>query len=229
MNGSSPGVATGARLPRVEPGVSVVVCCHNSSALLPATLTHLARQRVARTLSWEVIVVDNGSTDNTDAVAQQVWANSVASLRVVKEPQLGLAYARTRGVAEARYDVITFVDDDNWLCEDWVQTVFDVMLAQPMVGALGGIVEPAFETSRPGWFAPVAYLYTTGPTGEPSGDVTGVHMLCGAGLNVRRLALADITEKGFRPISVGRQGTGLGAGEDSEMTYPFAWPAGGSQ
>jgi hypothetical protein len=44
-------------------------------------------------------------------------------------------------------------------------------------------------------------------------------MLCGAGLNVRRGALADIKKKGFRPISVGRQGNGLGAGEDSEMTY----------
>ncbi|HET9468133.1 MAG TPA: hypothetical protein VFO48_06975 [Vicinamibacterales bacterium] len=49
--------------------------------------------------------------------------------------------------------------------------------------------------------------------------MTGVHMLCGAGLSVRRSALADIQTKGFRSIAVGRQGAGLGAGEDSEMTY----------
>jgi hypothetical protein len=93
------------------------------------------------------------------------------------------------------------------------------MRQHPGIGALGGVIAPEFETARPSWFEPVAYLYATGPTDEPSGDVTGLHMLCGAGLSVRRSALADIQQKGFRPISVGRQGSALGAGEDSEMTY----------
>jgi len=203
-----------------KPGVSVVVCCHDSAALLPATLSHLAAQEVDPNIPWEVIIVDNGSADGTGDVALRCWpARAKAPLRVISEPNLGLAYARSRGVADAAFDIITFADDDNWLCPHWVQTVYEVMRDHPQVGALGGIVKPHFETSRPAWFSPVAYLYATGPEGEPSGDVTGVDMLCGAGLNVRRRALADIREKGFRAISVGRQGTGLGAGEDSEMTY----------
>jgi GT2 family glycosyltransferase len=44
-------------------GVSVVVCCHNSASRLPTTLHHLAAQEVPRDLGWEVIVVDNASTD----------------------------------------------------------------------------------------------------------------------------------------------------------------------
>jgi glycosyltransferase involved in cell wall biosynthesis len=168
---------------------------------------------------WEVIIVDNASTDGTADTARMWPATIRAPLRVVAEPKLGLAYARGRAIQEARGDVICFVDDDNRLCREWVQTVFDVMNAHPEIGALGGIVEPEFETSRPSWFAPVAYLYATGPEGEPSGDVTGVHMLCGAGLSVRRSALADIRRKGFRPIAVGRQGSDVGAGEDSELTY----------
>jgi glycosyltransferase involved in cell wall biosynthesis len=188
--------------------------------LLPATLSHLAAQKVDQGIPWEVIIVDNGSTDGTRDVALRCWpADARAPLRVVSEPTLGLAFARTRGVADAAFDIITFADDDNWLSPHWVQTAYEVMRDHPEVGALGGIVEPQFETSRPGWFSPVAYLYATGPEGEPSGDVTGIHMLCGAGLNVRRRALADIRDKGFRAISVGRQGAGLGAGEDSEMTY----------
>jgi GT2 family glycosyltransferase len=122
-------------------------------------------------------------------------------------------------MTEARYEFLTFVDDDNWLEPDWIQTTYDVMREHPEVGALGGIIEPEFETRRPGWFGPVAYLYATGPSGEPSGDVTGMHMLCGAGLNVRHSALIDLRQKGFRPISVGRTGSSLGAGEDSELTY----------
>lgn len=201
-----------------ETDISVVLCCHNSARVLPATLAHLANQAVRPSVQWEVIVVDNASTDDT-AGAAKLWPRGKVPLRVVAEPKLGLAYARMRGVEEARGAIISFVDDDNWLCRDWVQTVYDVMRAHPEVGALGGIVEPEFETARPPWFAPVAYLYATGPEGEPSGDVTGVHMLCGAGLSVRRSALADIQTKGFRSIAVGRQGAGLGAGEDSEMTY----------
>lgn len=202
-----------------ELGVTVIVCCHNSTARLPATLEHLSRQVVDPNINWEVVVVDNASTDDTAALARRLWPAGWASLRAVPEPQLGLAYARVRGIAEARYDILSFIDDDNWVNARWVQTVFDVMREHPEVGALGGIIAPAFEMARPTWFEPVAYLYATGPENEPSGDVTGVHMLCGAGLNVRSAALTDIRRKGFCPIAVGRQGTSFGAGEDSEMTY----------
>jgi hypothetical protein len=140
-------------------------------------------------------------------------------MRVVSEPTLGLAYARARGIDASSGEIISFVDDDNWLCPEWVQTAAEVMRVHADAGALGGIVEPQFECECPPWFARVAYLYATGPAGDPSGDVTGIHMLCGAGLSVRRSALADIRTRGFRMISVDRQGTNLGAGGDSEMTY----------
>jgi glycosyltransferase involved in cell wall biosynthesis len=201
-----------------EPGVSVIICCHNSSNLLPNTLEFLLRQVVD--VPWEVVIVDNASTDQTSSVARRLWPQGTpVPLRVVQEPQLGLAYARIRGIMEARYEFLTFVDDDNWLEPGWVQTTYEVMLDHPEIGALGGIIEPEFESTRPSWFGPVAYLYATGPSDEPSGDVTEKHMLCGAGLTVRQSALRDIGEKGFRPISVGRTGTSLGAGEDSELTY----------
>jgi glycosyltransferase involved in cell wall biosynthesis len=199
--------------------VSVVICCHNSARVLSDTLAHLANQVVGPDLAWEVVVVDNASTDETTDLARRWPAASRAALRVVVEPRLGLAYARARGVEAARGEIISFVDDDNWLCSAWVQTVADVMRAHPEVGALGGIVAPVFETEKPSWFDPVAYLYATGPDGEPAGDVTGMHMLCGAGLSVRRSALTDIKKKGFTAIAVGRQGSDVGAGEDSEMTY----------
>ena len=200
------------------PGVTVIICCHNSAALLPATLEHLSRQIVDPRIKWEVLVVDNASTDDTRAIAREAAAG-VPALRVVDEPQLGLAHARARGIADARYDLLSFVDDDNWVCRAWVQTVYDVMRDHPDIGALGGNVEPAFETARPAWFGHVENLYAIGPDNGPSGDVTTINMLCGAGLNVRHAALADIRSKGFRSIAVGRQGGSLGAGEDLELTY----------
>ena len=199
--------------------ISVVICCHNSALLLPATLAHLGNQIVGPQLRWEIIIVDNSSTDGTADVASAWAATSRVPLRVVVETRLGLGYARARGIAESRGEIISFVDDDNWLSREWVQTAYDDMLEHPEAGALGGFVAPEFETSRPPWFAPVSYLYAIGPDERLSGDVTTECMLCGAGLTVRRSALAEVKARGFRMISVDRQGANLGAGGDSEMTY----------
>jgi glycosyltransferase involved in cell wall biosynthesis len=200
--------------------VSVVICCHNSAAVLPPTLTHLAAQVVDPSVQWEVVVIDNASTDDTVAVAVRHWpASAPAPLRVISEPRLGLMYARERGIAESSGDIIAFVDDDNWVCPVWVQTAVDTMDRYPQVGGLGGFNEPVFERPQPQWFDKVANIYALGPEGAPEGDVTDALLLCGAGFVVRRTALADTTRKGFRSISMDRQGANLGAGGDSEMSY----------
>jgi glycosyltransferase involved in cell wall biosynthesis len=201
-------------------GVTVIVCCHNSSHLLPTTLEHLAAQVVSSEVRWELIVVDNASTDDTGAVAQRCWpVGQQAPLTVVQEPRLGLAYARACGIAHARYELLAFVDDDNWLARDWVQAAFDVFRDRPGVGAVGSTIDPEFETSRPAWFGLVANLYATGPSPEVVGDVTTRHVPCGAGLCLRQSALADAQRKQLRTVSVGRMGAALTAGEDCEIIY----------
>ena len=52
-------------------------------------------------------------------------------------PRAGQSFARLRGLAEARYEFLSFIDDDNWVCEDWVQIAYSQMLAHPDVGLLG--------------------------------------------------------------------------------------------
>ena len=71
-------------------GVSVVICCHNSAKRLPETLAHLAAQDVPVGTPWEVIVVDNCSTDGTSEVASRTWASRMTvPLRVVREERAG--------------------------------------------------------------------------------------------------------------------------------------------
>src|SRR5439155_12302864 len=93
--------------PVVRPGISVVVCCYNSAQRLPATLGHLAAQEVHEGLDWEIIVVDNASTDETSRAAHAAWPAPPtcggypgAPLRVVFEPHAGLSNARQRGLDE---------------------------------------------------------------------------------------------------------------------------------
>jgi glycosyltransferase involved in cell wall biosynthesis len=203
-----------------NPSISVLICCHNSAAVLPPTLAHLAAQAVDPSIVWEVLIVDNASTDGTAEVAMRLWpAAAPAPLRVVREDRLGLMHARERGIAESTGDIVAFVDDDNWLCSEWVQTAVDTMRSHPHVGGLAGFNEPVFEGPRPHWFDKVANIYALGPERVAGGDVTEAHVLYGAGFVVRRTALADTTHKGFRSISMDRQGANLGAGGDSELSY----------
>ncbi len=200
-------------------GISIIVCCHNSSELLPRTLQHLRAQQ-SDEIPWEIVLVDNASTDDTAKAATEFWTNSFspAPLRVVTEPELGLSFARRRGVNEAKYEFLCFVDDDNWVAPDWVQHVWNVMTKNPSVGACGGLSQAEFGGLRPPWFDSYAYLYAILPETNIAGDVTVSRTLWGAGLTVRRSALNDLYERfGFESVLVGRRGTQLSSGEDTEL------------
>jgi glycosyltransferase involved in cell wall biosynthesis len=202
--------------------VSIVVCCHNSERLLPETLAHLAAQKFSGTrIRCEVIVIDNGSTDQTARVASESWPDGCEiPLRVVAEPKLGLTNARTRGIAEARYDIVCFVDDDNRVDADWVAEVSNVMTQHPEVGACGGLVEAVSDVELPAWFDRFQNYYAVGKQSEQAGDVTESRgYLWGAGLCMRKSAWQTLVGRQFTFLLSDRQGTALSAGGDAELCY----------
>src|SRR4051794_7116729 len=100
-----------------EKAISIIICCYNSSKRLPATLKHIAQQKMRSNILWEVIVVDNNSADDTKEVAVREWRkyNLSVPFKVVTEQKQGLIHAREKGYAEAAYQLLLFCDDDNWL------------------------------------------------------------------------------------------------------------------
>ena len=202
-------------------GISVVICCHNSSTRLPATLSHLARQQVALEIRWEILVVDNASTDDTSEVARQSWpGDAPAELRVTSEPQLGLTHARHRGFSEAKYEIVSFIDDDNWVSPDWVQLVSEIMSRHPNVGACGGYIESVYEVPPPWWFENYKMYYAVGAQASEAGDISRTQgYLWGAGLNIRKKAWQELVDRGFSPLLTGRQGKTLSTGEDTELCF----------
>jgi glycosyltransferase involved in cell wall biosynthesis len=206
----------------IIPGVSIVICTHNGAQRLPRTLDHIANQKVQDSIAWEVILVDNASTDQT---TQVTLANSSLDIQerliVVHEPQLGLMFARTKGLSIAKYEYVSFVDDDNWIFPDWITSVYEIMQKHPEVGAIGGISFPVFEVDPPGWFEDVAGGYAVGPqaTGEYHSPRIIEGTLWGAGLTIRRSAWMKLLANGFRPMLIGRQGHKLGSGDDDEICW----------
>jgi len=197
--------------------VTVAICCHNSARRLPQTLHHL--QQVRATVPWDVILVDNASTDSTSEVARQCWPGSApTTLRVVEESRLGLSQARARAFAESKSDVISFIDDDNWVSPDWVQVVSEVLSANPQVGACGGLIEAECESVPPVWFQLYHRDYAVGRQGHEEGDSTDFPgFIWGAGLTIRRTAWEALMAAGFHSLLVDREGQQLTSGGDSEL------------
>jgi cellulose synthase/poly-beta-1,6-N-acetylglucosamine synthase-like glycosyltransferase len=203
------------------PGVSIVIPCHNGAPRLPVTLEHLAAQKVSEGTRWEVILVDNASTDETAATASRCWpVNHRAPLRIVQEPRLGSRYARERGLAEAQFEVVSFVDDDNWVCDSWVQVLTEVMHAHPEVGLCGGFSADAYEVPPPAWWVRRFTASMVGTDPACIGDVTNAAGLVqGAGMSARVSAYRGLHERGFMPLSAGRVGADTSGGEDFETCF----------
>jgi len=201
-------------------GVSVVICTYNGAARLPQTLAHLAAQEKTGAIAWEVIVVDNASTDDTAKVARRCWpADAPAPLRVVDEPRIGLSTARTRGFAEARYEIVSFIDDDNWVASDWINRVNETMSADSRLGALNGLSYPVCEIEPPPWFERFRENYTVF-TQEDLARMGGLPRgLFGAGLNVRKAAWLGLRHADFEFNLSDAIGAKLSRGGDSELSF----------
>jgi glycosyltransferase involved in cell wall biosynthesis len=203
-------------------GISIIVPCYNAAKRLPQTLAHIAAQQVSRDLQWEVIVIDNASTDNTGDVALSCWpATAPVPLKVIREPRLGVRHARMRGFAEARYDLISFVEDDNWIYPDWLAMAREIMAQHPDVGACGGLGEAVCEISPPPWFERYQSYYAIGEQGpESGGDITWSRgWLFGADMTIRRSAWQSLMDRGFHFLVEDRQGTQLNSGGDVELCF----------
>lgn len=203
-------------------GVSLIVCCHNSAAKLPQTIKHVNELAVSGNISWEFIIVDNASTDGTSQLATQLLSPELKSIaKIVMANKLGLKNARLKGIEEAQYEYICFIDDDNWICPDWINIVYEVLTEHPDVGACGGRSLPEFENCiPPEWFDEVKESFAVGEQGAVAGYVQDTRgYLWGAGLTIRRTAWDNLFSNGFDFALTGRKGKSLSSGEDAELCF----------
>src|SRR4051794_11458108 len=100
--------------------ISIVVCTCNRAAKLANLLDSLMRMEVPAGVSWELIVVDNNSTDDTARLLKDVAARNALPLRHCFEPRQGLAIAHNLAMAVVKGEIIALTDDDCRVSPDWL-------------------------------------------------------------------------------------------------------------
>ena len=119
--------------------ISVVVCTRNRAESLRETLCSLVAQQSDGQFAYEVLVVDNASTDHTPRVVEEISAAARIPVRYVREQCRGTSYARNRGVATARGEWIASFDDDQVADTRWLSQLF-LLAKQKNVRSVGGAV-----------------------------------------------------------------------------------------
>jgi glycosyltransferase involved in cell wall biosynthesis len=203
-------------------GVSIIICCHNGEGRLPETVRHIAQQEVPQYISWEFILVDNASTDNSVNITEAVWDyyESTGTLRVVSEPELGLSAARARGFKEAQFEYVIMCDDDNWLMPNYVSLAHSIMDKNKKIGALGGLGKIVFEHKPEKWIENTR-MFAAGEQWYSSGRVKSCRIY-GAGCVVRKSAYAKLKQVGFKSLLTDRKGSELSSGGDHELCYALS-------
>jgi glycosyltransferase involved in cell wall biosynthesis len=130
--------------------ISVIIPTLNRSASLREAILSACGQSFP-SHRYEIIVVDNGSTDDTAEITRQVGRSSNQSVRYVYEASLGLHNARHAGVRAARGDILVFTDDDATFHRKWLRAYADAFRKNPDMVAAGGPVRAIWEASPPAW------------------------------------------------------------------------------
>jgi len=196
--------------------ISVVVCCYNSVTRISKTLEHLLGQKDLMNTEWEILVVDNNSTDNTGDLSSEILKTAPCSWKIIYEKQPGLTSARRAGHNAAIGEYIVYCDDDNWLGENYLKESIIFLDSHKDYGAVGGVGEVVADTELPSWFSLVASSYACDIIFKDNLDC---QTLTGAGLVIRRSCLCEIDNINIKLVLSDRTGAKLTSGGDSELTF----------
>lgn len=203
--------------------VSVILCTYNRCEMLPQAMESLLAQQTGG-VRYELIVVDNNSTDATREVIQSFIRRGHSHIRYIFEGTQGLPHARNAGIKSAHAPIIAFTDDDVRVAKDWVGKIKQAFDDYPKVDLVGGKVLPRWEREPPAWMTPTHW----GPLalqdyGEAPFLTNSKRPVClvGANMSLRRAVFERIGLFNGEFVRMGASST-----EDHELQLRL-WLAGG--
>jgi GT2 family glycosyltransferase len=192
------------------PEISVLVCTRNRSRALVRCLEAVSHQQTS--FPFEIVVVDNGSTDDTRARVDEATRGD-PRIRYIVEPEPGLSRARNRGAAIVASPLIVSLDDDAEPVAGWLEALHRAA-AETDAAAIGGPILARFEVPPPAWLAGQLRVLSAQDYGAQRRAVESSPYLFGGNLAIRRVELDRV---GGFDEALGRQGGALLQGEDIDL------------
>ena len=204
--------------------VSVVIGTYNRCELLSRAIAGVLNQS-ADGIPYELLVVDNNSTDRTRNVVEAFIEGGRTNLRYVFESKQGVSHARNAGVAAARGSIVAFTDDDVRVGPDWIANIKRAFDEHSDADIVGGKVLPNWNELPPSWltddhWAPLALVNYGDHTFYSNSEKQ--RCMLTANMSIRRKVFEEVG--GFSPACQ-RVKDGIGSTEDHEFQLRF-WNAG---
>lgn len=196
--------------------LSLVIATYNRAEQLMVTLGSVAMQSAAPE-TWECIVVDNNSSDDTrQRIVTFAKQHSRLNIRYIFEKNQGLSHARNAGITASCGDIVAFIDDDERIVEEFITAYIELFDQHPDAMAAGGKIIAEYPTGRPRWMS----HYTEQPIANPMDFGESVRLfptgrIPGGGNMAMRRRLFDIV--GVFNTTLGRTGKRLLGGEESDL------------
>ena len=195
--------------------LSVILCTYNRDRYLYNVLQSVARNGFS---DYEIVLVDNNSTDNTRAECDRFCSHYPSvRLRYVFEPSQGLSYARNTGIRQAQGDILVYVDDDALVNEDYLQTYASFFEQHPDAMAAGGPILPLYDgCEEPRWMSHYTRQLVTGKLylGEKEREFPGDAFPGGGNAAYRKEVFSLV---GLFNVELGRKGDSLIGAEEKDL------------
>lgn len=171
--------------------LSLIIATFNRCDSLKRTLASVAQQQPDA--DWELVIVDNRSTDQTADVVKQFAEASKLNVVLVHEPTPGLGNARNAGLRAAKGEILAFTDDDCLPADGFLQQTLNVFREDPKIGFIGGRILLHDPTDQP-----ITIKESTIREELPAGHFIEAGVIHGANFAFRKTALMQAG--GFDPF-----------------------------
>ncbi len=200
-----------------RPDISICICTYSRAESLAQTLRSLTEMSAPKSVNWEILVIDNNSSDHTKKICSET--SSALPLKYYFEPIQGLSSARNRGIAECSSNFLVFTDDDMDVSQDWLNAYLRASERFPEAEYFGGKIVPIWNNARPRWLKDDALPLLTGLFGNYDlGESTRAYdaadpLPFGGNFAVKRTLFESV---GYFHVGLGVKGSVPGRGEETD-------------
>jgi len=196
--------------------LSIIICTYNRYNYLYNVLKSIAENDFSLS-EYEIVLVNNNSTDGTDTESERFRRDfPQVAFRYVVEKNQGLSHARNRGIAEAKGDILIYVDDDALVNKEFLRSYADFFAQYPQAAAAGGAILPIYETAEPKWMSHFTKQLITGYLylGNQTKKFGKRHYPGGGNAAYRKEVFGKI---GLFNVDLGRKGESLIGAEEKDI------------